>query len=144
MRLDVSVTYTDSMDVGQRPHQLIRVHLYQERRHHLLHLEISLHNLVQSIWNVVHDHVQVDLILFVPISVERLLHLDAVRVMQDLKDLKFSVLIALVLKHFLDGNCFSCFSYSCLIYHSECPVSDDLFHIISETFLNKFKKLYIT
>lgn len=78
---DVSVANTQSVDVGDGSHHLIGVEFDQKRRHHLFHLQVLLHDPVDRIRYEVHDYIQVDLVGLVTISVERLSHLDAVRVM---------------------------------------------------------------
>jgi hypothetical protein len=58
---------------------------------------------------------------------------------QHLQNLKLSVLVALVLKDFLDGHCLSSFSDCCFKYNSKRTISDNLLCVVSEALLKTNK-----
>ena len=53
----------------------------------LLHFIVMLEHTIDGFWHVVHDHVQIDFVLFVALRVERMLKLDHVRMSELLHDL---------------------------------------------------------
>ena len=59
-------------------------------------------------------------------------HLHTEGVVEHLEYLKFSVLVALVLKYFLDGYCFARLSYDCLEDHTERAIANDFLSVVSE------------
>lgn len=131
LRLDVSVANTLGVNVGDRPHKLVRIQLNDKWRNHLLHFKVLLHHSVGGVWNVVHHDVEVDLVGFVAVRVEALPHLHAVRVMQHLQDGQLSVLVSLVLEYFLDGHCLSRLGYRCLEHNTKRSISDDFLGVVS-------------
>ena len=70
----------------------------------MFHFIVMLEHTIDGFWYVVHDHVQIDFILFVALRVERMLKLDHVRMSELLHDLQFSVLVAFVLINLLDSD----------------------------------------
>jgi hypothetical protein len=132
LRLDVSVTDSFGVDVGDGSQQLVAVEFDNQVGHHLLHLQVVLHDAVGRILDVVHDHVEVDLIRFVAISVKGLAHFDTVRMVEHLEDLEFSVLVALILENFFDGDSLTGLSDGGFEYNPEGTISDDLLGVVSE------------
>jgi hypothetical protein len=130
---------SNRMNIGQSSHQLIGIQFHKKRRDHLLHLEEVFHHPIESVRYVVHDYIEVDLIWFVAIGVERLAHLNAVRVMQDLQDLKFTVLVALILEDLLDGDALTGLSYGGLEYDTERAITYDFLSIICHTLLTNYR-----
>jgi hypothetical protein len=59
--LDVSVAYAKCVNVGNRPHELVSIEFDKKRWNHLFHLEIVLHDFVDSLGDVVHDNVEINL-----------------------------------------------------------------------------------
>ncbi len=53
---------TEGVDVGERPHGLVGVELNQQDGDGLFHLVIMFQHTVHGLWDVVHDHVQVDFV----------------------------------------------------------------------------------
>lgn len=104
LRLDVSVTNSDCVNVSKRAQHLVCVELDDKRGHHLLHFEVALHNSVYSLWDVVHDDVEINFLCFVTGGVECMAHSDDVRVVEFLHDLELAVFVAAVLINFLDGD----------------------------------------
>eukprot|EP00355_Strombidium_rassoulzadegani_P008311 CAMPEP_0168618554 /NCGR_PEP_ID=MMETSP0449_2-20121227/6133_1 /TAXON_ID=1082188 /ORGANISM="Strombidium rassoulzadegani, Strain ras09" /LENGTH=162 /DNA_ID=CAMNT_0008659435 /DNA_START=443 /DNA_END=932 /DNA_ORIENTATION=- len=102
--LDVAVADAHGVDVGDGSEELVGVELHEDLGHVLLLLHVVLHDLVEGLWDVLHHHVQVDLVGRVALRVEEVLHLDAEGVSQDLEDLELSVLVPLVLVHLLDRH----------------------------------------
>ena len=123
------------VDVRNRSQKLVGVELDEQIRHHLLHLEILLHHAIGSIGNEVHHNVQVDLIRLVTICVEGLSHLDTVGMVQHFQNLELSVLVALVLEHFLDGHSLSCLSNGRFENHSEGAISNNFLSVVSKALL---------
>lgn len=76
--LNVSMADTLGVNIGDRPHQLIRIELDYQIGNHLLHFEVLLHDAIGCIRNVVHYDVEVDLIGLVAICIEGLSHFDAI------------------------------------------------------------------
>jgi len=107
LRLNVSVTDALGLNVSYRPHELVGVKLNNKVGHHLLHFQILLHHSVGCVWDVVHYDVQIHFVGLVSVRVKRLPHFYAVGVVQHLQDCELSIFVSLVLKHFLDGDCFS-------------------------------------
>lgn len=137
LRFNIAVADSFCMYVGYRSQQLIGVHLYQQVGNHLLHLKILLHYAVRRIRNVVHNHVQVYLIWLVAVRVKRLPHFDTVRMMQHLKYLKFSVLVALILKDFLNGDGLASFSDDGFEHNTKRPIPNNFLRVVSKTLLHK-------
>ena len=73
-----------SVNVGDRSEKLVGVDLDNKVWHHLFHLQVLLHYAVSRVRDVVHDYIEVNLVWFVTICVERLSHLNTVWVMKHL------------------------------------------------------------
>ena len=101
----------------------------------MLHLEVLFHNTIGGIRNKVHDNIEIDLLWLVSIRVEGLPHLYTIRMVKHLQDLQFSVLIALVLEHFLDGYRLTSFRNRRLKHHSKRPIADNFLSVVSKTLL---------
>lgn len=91
----------------------------------LLHLDVVFENSVQIFRNILHDNIEVNLIrlksqglrqkgYIFSLSVKLVAKLDDVAMVKLLHDLKFSVLISLILEDLLDSNYFASFNDSCL------------------------------
>jgi hypothetical protein len=70
---------------------------------------------VHGFRDVVHDHIEIDFVLLIALSVEGVAERNHIGVVELLHDLEFSIFIALVLVNFLDRNDISCFSNGCLL-----------------------------
>jgi hypothetical protein len=107
------------VNVGQRSEHLIRVELYKELWHSLLHLDVVSHHTVDCLRNVVHDDIQVNLIWLVPSGVKSMLHCHNIWMKQLLHDLELSVFITLILVNLLDGDALASLSHSGLVDNSK-------------------------
>ena len=135
LRLDISVADSLRVDVRNRAQKLVRVELDEKVGDHLFHFQVLLHHAIGRVGNKVHDNIEVDLLGLVAVSVERLAHLDAVRVVQHLQDLQLTVLVPFVLEHLLDRHRFACLRNRGLEDHTKGTVADDFLRIISEALL---------
>lgn len=79
LRLDVSVTDSFGVDVGDGSQQLVAVEFDNQVGHHLLHLQVVLHDAVGRILDIVHNYVEVYFIRLITVSVKGLAHFDTVR-----------------------------------------------------------------
>ena len=117
--LNVSVTNSLCVDIGDGSHQLVRVELDDKVGYLLFHFMELLHYSIGRVWNIIHNHVQVDLIGLVSVGVEALPHFDTVGVMEHLQDGELSILVSFVLKHFLNSYGLTSFGNSGLKHHTE-------------------------
>lgn len=132
LRLNVSMTDSLGVNVGNGSEKLITVEFDNQIWHHLLHLQIILHHSVSSVLNIIHHHVQVYLIWLLTIRVEGLAHLHTVRMVKHLQNLQFTVLVPFVLEHFLDSDCFACFCDRGLKHNTKRTISNNFFSVISK------------
>lgn len=102
--LNVSVANTQGVNVGECAETLIGVKLYKQHGHWLLHLVVVFQNTVYGLRNVVHDNVEINFILLVALSVKSMSQGDNIRMKQFLHYLQFTILVPLVLVHFLNSN----------------------------------------
>ena len=79
LRLDVSVTNTQGVNIGNRPHELVRVKFDNEVWHHLLHFKVILHHSVGCFRDIVHDDVQIHFVRFIAVSIKALPHFNTIR-----------------------------------------------------------------
>lgn len=128
--LNISVTNSLGMNICNGSEQLVRVHLDNKIRNHLFNFEVLFHDSISSIRNVVHDDIEVHLILVFSISVKTLSHLYAVRVLQHLQNLKFSVFVSFVLENLLDCHCFSSFGNCSLEDDSKGSITNDFLSVV--------------
>ena len=61
-------------------------------------------NAEDCLLNIIHDDVEIDLVLLIALCVEGMLELNDVRMLELLHYLQFSILIPLVLVNFFDGH----------------------------------------
>ena len=108
--LDVPVAVAERVDVGEGAETLVGVQFDEEYGHGLLHFIVVLENAIDCLRDVVHDDVQVDLILFVSLGVKGMLECDHIRVLQFFHDLQLSILVPLVLVDLLNRNDFTSLS----------------------------------
>jgi hypothetical protein len=83
--------------------------------------------------DIVHNHIKVDFIRFVSLGVESMFKGDYVGVVHLLHNLQFSILISLVLVYFLYSHLFIVLIDCGLENHSERPITNYSFSIVSET-----------
>ena len=133
LRLDVSVADALGVDVGDGPHQLVGIEFHDEVGHHCLALQVLFHHAVSSVGDIVHNNVEVNLLRLVAVGEEGLAHFDAVGMVQHLENCELTVLVALVLEHFLDGDGFAGLSDGGLEDDSEGAVADNLLGVIGHT-----------
>jgi len=129
------------VDIGNRAQKLVRIQLHEQVGNHLLHLEVLLHHSVGSIWDIVHNYVEVDLLGLVTVCVEGLAHLDTVGVVQHLEDLELSVLVPFVLEYLLDGYRLASLRNRRFEDHSERPIANDLLSIVREALLRQKQQI---
>mmetsp|Transcript_18818 Transcript_18818/g.37965 ORF Transcript_18818/g.37965 Transcript_18818/m.37965 type:complete len:287 (+) Transcript_18818:456-1316(+) len=132
LRLDVTVADSHCMNVGTCATHLVGVELYEYLRHRLLHLIVVLHDTVDGVGTVLHDHVEVRLTWLLAGGVERMLELDHVGVSQLLHDLQLTVLVALVLVHFFDRDRLAGLHHLRLVHDPEGTASQDALGIVGE------------
>lgn len=107
--LDITMTDTDAtVDVCQRPADLVCIKFNIHQRHPLVHAIVVLGNSVHCLRNVFQNQIQVKLIL-VGCRKETMLERNNVGVVQQAHDLKLSVLVPLILKHLLDSHSLTSF-----------------------------------
>ena len=121
------------MNVRKSPEGLIGVQLDQNHWDWLLHLVVVLQDSEHRLWNVVHDHVEVDLVWLVALGVEGMLQSDHVGVEQFFHDLQFAVLVPLVLVHLLDGHFLVVLVHSRLEHDAEAPIAHHSLGIVGKT-----------
>ena len=90
-------------------------------------------NAEDCLLNIVHDDVEIDLVLLIALCVEGMLELNDIRMLELLHYLQFSILIPLVLVNFLYCDFLICFVHDCLEHHSKRSVSNDTLRIVSIT-----------
>lgn len=99
------------MDVSNRPQQLVSVELDEHRGNILFLFHVVLHDLVQRVRHVLHDNVQVDLVVGVSVRVKIMPQLYAEWVSEDFQNLKLAIFVSLVLVDLFNGdsiaNCIS-------------------------------------
>ena len=135
LRFYVSMANTYCMNVSNRSYKLISVEFDQQRRNHLFHFHILFHDSVQCIRNEIHDHIQVNFIRFLSISIEKLTHLDAVCMMKSFKNFKFTVLIAFILEHLFNSDSLASFCDCSLEHDTKRSVANDFLSIVCQTLL---------
>ena len=128
--LNVSMANSLSVNIGNAPHQLVRIELDNQIWDLLFHLVKLFHDSISSVWDIVHDHVEIHFIGLVSVGIEALSHLNTVGVVKHLQDGQLSVLVSFVLEHFLDSNCFSGLGDGGLENHSKRAISYDFFSVI--------------
>lgn len=80
--------------------------------------------------HIVHDDVQVDLILLIPLCVECMLKLNNIWMKELFHNLKLSILVPLVLVNFFYRNFLVGFINDCLEHHTEGAIADDTLRIV--------------
>ena len=137
--LDVSMADTFGVNVRNATEHLVWVKLNEQIWYHLFHLEVLFHYPITGVRYVVHYYIQIDLLGFVTVGVERLPHFDAVRVVKHFQNLQFSILVSLVLEHLLDGHSLTSLCDCRLEYYSEGPIPDNFLSVVGETLLKRVK-----
>jgi len=99
----------------------------------LFHFQVLLHHSIKGIRNEIHNHIQIYLIGFLAVGIKELAHFNTIRVVQGLQYFKLSVLIALMLEHFLNRDCLSRLGNSRLEDDTERTVTYNFLCIVSET-----------
>ena len=94
-----------------------------------------LHHSVRCVRDIVHHYIQIHLVRLVSVSVERLPHLHAIRVMEHFQNGQLSVFVPLVLENLFDSHSFSSFCDGCLENHTKGSVSDNLLSVVGHTLL---------
>lgn len=118
LRLDITMTVAKRVDVGKRAEALIGVQFDQKDGYGLFHLVVVFEDAIDSLRDVVHHYIQINLILLVTLRVECMLELDNIRVLQFFHNLKFTVFVSLILVNFLDRYNFSSLS-SCRLNYQQ-------------------------
>ena len=97
-----------------------------------------LEDAVDGLWDVVHNHVEVDLVLLVSLRVESVLQSDHIRVAQFFHDLQLPVLVPLVLVDLLDGDDFARLGPGGLEDDTKGAVAHDSVRVVSAVLMTTF------
>ena len=111
-----------SMNISEGAEHLVCVEFNEKNWDWLLHAVVVLHYSVDGLRNEVHHHVKIELLFLtnkfrvylIAFREERMSHFDDRGMVQLLHYLELSVLIALILEHFLNCDDFSCLCVRCL------------------------------
>ena len=98
-------------------------------------LEVVFHHSVGRVLNIIHDDIKVNFVRLLTISVKALAHLDAIWMVQHLKNLKFTIFVSLILEDLLNSNSLTSLSNCGLEYDTKGTIADDFLRIISEALL---------
>lgn len=131
--LNISMTYTQGMNIGKCSKSLVSVKFDKNHWHLLLHFIVMLKDSEHCLGHVVHDYVQINLIWLVTLSIESMLERDDIGVIKFLHYLQFSILVPFILIHLLDGYLFTILVHSRLEHHTERPVTYNTVSVVSET-----------
>jgi hypothetical protein len=101
---DIPMTNSDSINIGKTPEHLIRVQLNQLWRNLLFLLIVLLDERVECLGDVVHDQVEIDLLLVFALGEILVAQFHAVRMVDVLDYLVLPVLVTFVLEHLLDRH----------------------------------------
>jgi len=127
------VADSSRVDVCNRAHELIGVHLDEQWWDHLFCLDKVLHNSVDGLCDVFHHDIQVNFIRVVSIRVKRIQHSYAIWVCQVLHDRQLSVFVPLILEYLLYSYKLPGFCDSCFENNTERAISNDLLNVVSES-----------
>ena len=95
---------TKRVNVCQSSESLVRIEFNKNHGNWLFHLVVVLQNAEHGLGNVLHDNVQIDLVIFVALSVKCMFQSDHIRVIKLTHDLELAILVPLVLVHLFDRN----------------------------------------
>jgi len=109
------VADSECMQIGERSKALVYVKFDEEHRYGLFHLAIVFQNSIDGLWHVVHHNIQINLVLLLTLGVKGVSQRNDIGVEKLSHDLKFAVLVPLILIHFLDGHHFPGLRNRCLI-----------------------------
>jgi len=63
LRLNISVTDSDAVDVSQRAEDLVRVELDEDIRNFMLALTVVFNDLIEISGNVIHNNIQIQFVI---------------------------------------------------------------------------------
>ena len=96
------------VNIVERPHQLVRVKLYEKRMHLLTKFLEAFLNTIDICRNVVHHNIKLTGVAFIARIEESMLNSDYILVMHFFMNLKLATLVLLVLLQFLNCHYLAC------------------------------------
>ena len=110
------------VNIRKGAEHLVGIEFDEENGDRLLHAVVVLHDAVNCLRNEVHDDVEVEFLFLtnkfrvhlIALGEEGVSHFDDGRVVELLHYLELSVLVSLILEHFLNCHDFSCLCVRCL------------------------------
>ena len=103
------MTNTERMNVSQSPETLICIKFHQDHWHFFFAFVVVLQNTEDRLLYVIHDNIEINLVLLITLGIESMLELDHIWMEEFFHNLKLSVFVPLVLVNLFDGNFLICF-----------------------------------
>jgi hypothetical protein len=119
------MAYPLGMAVVDPSHHLVGIQFDKDRGHRLLAPQVVFGHFIGCEWQTVHYNIQVNLVFFVPVRVERVLNIDAVAVVQFFQYLELSIFVSAVLKYFFNSHGLPRFHADRLQNDSKCAGIDN-------------------
>ena len=120
------------MNISQGFKSLVSIELHQNYRHILLHFVVVFEDAEDRLWNIVHYHVEVNLIRLITLSIKCMFQRYHIWMDKLFHDLELSIFIALVLIHLFNSNLLIIFIDRCLKNYTEAAIANNSIGVVGE------------
>ena len=120
------------MNISQGFKSLVSIELHQNYRHILLHFVVVFEDAEDRLWNIVHYHVEVNLIRLITLSIKCMFQRYHIWMDKLFHDLELTIFIALVLIHLFNSNLLIIFINCCLKNYTEAAIANNSIGVVGE------------
>ena len=120
------------MNISQGFKSLVSIELHQNYRHILLHFVVVFEDAEDRLWNIVHYHVEVNLIRLITLSIKCMFQRYHIWMDKLFHDLELTIFIALVLIHLFNSNLLIIFIDRCLKNYTEAAIANNSIGVVGE------------
>ena len=123
---------TKSMNISESFKRLVSIQSNIVDRNLFFHFIVMFENSENSLRNIIHYNIQINLIFFVTLGIKRMLKCNYVWVKKFFHYLELSVFVSFILINFFDCNLLTVFINSCLEYYTKWTISYYSLCVVSE------------
>ena len=120
------------MNISQGFKSLVSIELHQNYGHILLHFVVVFEDAEDRLWNIVHYHVEVNLIRLITLSIKCMFQRYHIWMDKLFHDLELTIFIALVLIHLFNSNLLIIFIDRCLKNYTEAAIANNSIGVVGK------------
>ena len=126
------MTNTKSMNISESFKWLISIQSNIFERNLFFHFIVMFENSENSLRNIIHNNIQINLIFFITLGIKCMLKCNYIWVKKFFHYLEFSIFVSFILINFFDCNLLAIFINSCLEHYTKWTISNYSLCVVCE------------